>query len=329
MGICVRRSIWPALIVAVLAETLITAGCSREADSTDGAAGSQKRIVLGLSFPCGLNEYSTLLCKGARDAGSKLSEGYSFDIKTGVNYSDNVAFNNILQTLLQQDPAGFIVFPAGPAAQTPVLNQACDKGVKVVIIDSPADGVKCQVNFIGADHYQLGASVGQWLVDHPSASKEVGIVTQPPGQYASTDARVKGFTDAVEKAGFEVVATVTTDLSLDRTRTVVTNMVTAHPNLGAVFSANGPIGQGTAQALKGNSEIIQLSQDGFVSDVKLIQDGEVAANAAQNPYQMGQLAVQYMVDALEGKDVPAKKYTTSMVVDKSNAQEYIAAGGMH
>jgi len=69
-------------------------------------------------------------------------------------------------------PAGMIVFPAGPAAQTPVMNQACDKGVKIVIMDSPATGVRCASTLVGADHYQLGAIVGKWLVDHPTPSKE-------------------------------------------------------------------------------------------------------------------------------------------------------------
>ena len=66
----------------------------------------------------------------------------------------------------------------------------------------------------------------------------------------------------------------------------------------------------------------------FVSDVELILDGEVAANAAQNPYQMGQLAVQYMVDVLEGGEVPETEYTTALVVDKSNAEEYIDSDGI-
>jgi ribose transport system substrate-binding protein len=299
--------------------------CNRDGTAAEG----EQKVVLGLSFPCGLNEYSTLLCQGAEDAGKDLPEGYSLDIKTGVDYADNVAFNNLLQTSLQTKPAGFIVFPAGPAAQTPVLNQACDQGVEVLIIDSPAEGVDCQAGFVGANHEELGASVGEWLAEHPPATKEIGIVTQPPGQYASTDARVKGFTEAVAGAGYTIAATVTTDLSLDKTRTVVTNMITAHPDISAVFSANGPMGQGTAQALKEHPEITQLTLDGFVEDAKLVASGEVAANGAQNPYQMGQLAVESMVKVLEGETIPEVEYTTSLVIDQSNAEEYIEQDGMH
>src|SRR6185436_14107049 len=213
-------------MLGAVAASLALAACG---GSGGGGASEHKQIVLELSFPCGLNEYATNLCEGARDAARELPAGFGFDIKTGVNYSDNVAYNNLIQTSLQLRPAGLILFPAGPAAQTPIINRACDEGVKIIIIDSPATGVRCQSSFIGADHEQLGVESGRWLIEHPPAGKEVGVVTQPPGEYASTDARVEGFTDTVEAAGYRVVATAVTDLSLDRTRTGVTNMVTAHP----------------------------------------------------------------------------------------------------
>jgi ribose transport system substrate-binding protein len=314
------------LAAATAAFAVAACGASK---GQDDSGGGKKLITLELSFPCGLNEYATHLCAGARAEAKRLGDEFRFQIKTGVNYSDNDAFNNLIQNSLQLDPSGLIIFPAGPAAQTPVINRACAKGVKIIIIDSPATGLKCQSSFIAADHEKLGADVGKWLVAHPPASKEVGIVTQPPGEYASTDARVRGFEQAVESAGYKVVATVTTDLSLDRTRAAVTNMVTAHPKLGAIFSANGPMGQGTAQALRNNSKVVQLTLDGFVQDVKMILNGNVSANAAQNPYQMGELAVRYMAQALRGEKVPARTYTTSKVVDKTNAKEYIAAGGLH
>jgi ABC-type sugar transport system substrate-binding protein len=329
-----RRSGWALGAIAVAA-TLTLAACGSSNDSgkstsTSSAAGQtgSKLIIFGLSFPCGLNDYATNLCKGVKAAASNLPAGYKVEIKTGINYGDTVAYNSLIQNSLQLNPAGLIIFPNGPAAQVPILKQACAKGVKVIIIDSPATGLKCQSSFIGANHHQLGVMDGKWLVDHPSSSKEVGIVSLPPGQYASNDARVKGFTTTVTAAGYKVVATAITDLSLDTTRTQVTNMVTAHPKLGAVFSANGPMGQGTAQALKGNRKVLQLSLDGFIDDVRMIVKGDLSANAAQNPYRMGKLAVEYMAKVIQGQKVPPLTYTPAALVDKTNAKEYIATGGL-
>ena len=329
-----RRARKRSLVALALAACVALAACGDDGGSGDGGtsasggSGEEKLIMFELSFPCGLNQVATQLCRGAEDAGRALPAGFEFELKTGVEYADNVAYNNLIQTSLQLRPAGLILFPAGPAAQTPTINRACDEGVKIIIVDSPATGVKCQESFIGADHRKLGVDSAKWLIEHPPASREIGIVTQQPGQYASTDARVEGFRETIEDAGYRVVATVVTDLALDRTRTLVSNMMTAHPNIGAVFSGNGPMGQGTAQALKGNRRVVQLSVDGFFEDVRLILAGDVSANAATNPYAIGKLAVEYMARAIDGEEVPRETLTSSKVIDRTNAQQYIDEGGL-
>jgi ribose transport system substrate-binding protein len=326
------RTVMPVLMLSSMA-ALALSSCSSStgqhaATSGPGGSSGSKPILAELSFPCGLNDYAKQLCAGATAAGKQLPSGYTVQIKTGIDYGDITAYNSLIQTSMQLKPAGLIVFPNGPAAQTPVLNQACDQGIKVIIMDSPANNVKCQSSFVGANHLQLGVEDGKWLIAHPPASKEVGIVSLQPGQYQSNDDRVKGFTQTVEAAGYHVVATVVTDNSLDKTRTEVANMITAHPNLGAVFSANSPMAQGTIQALHGHPQIEHLTVDGNLSDIPAILNGSISADAAQDPYAQGQLAVQYMVKVIQGQSVPAKTYTPYKVVDKTNAAAFQSSGGL-
>lgn len=321
LGMCLSA----ATAAAALALTACSSGSSTT--TTSQQAGS-KLIIFEMSFPCGLNSGTSQLCAGVNAEAKKLPAGFKVEIKTGVNYADNTAFNSLIQTSLQLSPAGLIIFPGGPAAQTPVMNQACAKGVKIVIMESQATGLKCQTSFVGTNNFQLGADDAKWLIAHPPASKEVGVVTQPPGEYVSTDDRVKGFTQTITAAGFHVVATATTTLSADSTRTAVTNMVTAHPGIGAIFSANGPIGDGTAQALKNNSSIIQLTLDGQPNDVKSIASGTISADAVSNAYKEGELTVQYIAAAIQGHTVPSSALVPSAVIDKSNAQQYLSAGGL-
>jgi len=320
----------------IMAASLALAACSSPSAPADSAsqAGSGPRLILfELSFPCGLNSYASQLCAGVRAEAKALPSGFRVEIKTGVNYSDVTAYNSLIQTSTELHPAGMILFVNGPAAQTPFINQACAQHIKMILIDSPATGVNrgCQSSFIGADHYQLGVEDGRWLIAHPPAdgSKQVGIVTQPPGEYASTDARVRGFTQTITAAGYQVVATAVTNLSLDTTRTEVTNMVTAHPDLGAIFSANGAMGDGTEQALKNNHRIVQLTLDGFLNDIPSIINGTISADAAQDPYAEGKTAVHYMAEVLQAKKVPSLTYTPSEVVTRQNAKAYLAVGGMH
>jgi ribose transport system substrate-binding protein len=297
-------------------------------DSADRRAAGQQAHPFRALIPVRAQLRGQQLCAGVTAEAKKLPPGFRVQIKTGVNYSDNTAFNSLIQTSLQLSPAGLIVFPAGPAAQTPVMNQACAKGVKIVIMESPVTGLNCQSSFVGTDNFKLGADDAKWLIAHPPASKQVGVVTQPPGEYVSTDDRVKGFTQTITAAGYHVAATAVTNLSADSTRTAVTNMVTAHPGLGAVFSANGPIGDGAAQALTNNRGIIQLTLDGQPNDVRSIESGTISADAVSNAYVEGELTVQYMAAALQGHKVPASALVPSAVIDKSNSVQYLSAGGL-
>jgi ribose transport system substrate-binding protein len=330
-----RTRSWAPALVAVVAASMVLAACgSSDSDSGTTAGGTSEqgsRLIIGLmGFPCSLNDFSKSLCEGFEAGGEALPPGFRFQLKTGTDFADQTGYNNLIQTSTQLDPGGLIVFPGGPAAQVPSLKQACAKDIKIIIIDNPVNGLgDCQSGYIAANHGQLGEDVGQWLADHAPASKEVGIVTLPPGQAASNDDRVNGFKKAVEAAGFKVVATVVTDLSLDRTRTQVTNMLTAHPNLGAIFSANDQMGYGTAQAVRGagNTKVLQLTIDGALDAVRRIPDG-LAVDAAQDPYFAGRQSVLNMAKILQGGSVPAVVYEESQLVDETNAADYIAAGGL-
>jgi ribose transport system substrate-binding protein len=330
-----RASRWASVAAVVAGATMLVAcgsDSNNNASKRAGAGdGKPKLIVAAMGFPCSLNDFAKSLCSGFKAGEEGLPPGYKFLLKTGTDFADQTGFNNLIQTSTQLNPGGMIVFPGGPSAQVPVLKQACAKDTKIIIIDIRVEGLgECQSGYVGVRHSQLGKEVGQWLVDHPPPGKEVGIVTFAPGQVGSIDERVKGFKEAIEPAGFKVVATVTTDLAIDKTRTQVTNMLTAHPKLGAIFSANDQMGYGTAQAVKhsGRSKVMQLTVDGALDAVKRIVAGDLAADAAQNPYFVGKQSVLNMAKLLQGQNVPPEVLANIAVVDETNAREYLAAGGL-
>ena len=106
------------------------------------SARADTKLIVGLvGFPCGLNAFATTQCSGFESAKGKLPEGYTFELKTGLDFADNVSFNNLIETTLQLKPAGIVVFPGGASSQTQVLLKACKQGVKIIIIDVAAEGL--------------------------------------------------------------------------------------------------------------------------------------------------------------------------------------------
>ena len=333
---------FPARIAAgIVAASLLVGACGSSSGGTlspssgpSGTSASQtgnQLIEFLLPFPCGLNDYAKNACAGAKAAGDALPAGFTFDTKTGLDYADVPAFNALIQNTLQLKPAGLVLFANSPSANTPFLNQACAQGAKVVYFDASADGVTCAVSHVSVPTTELGQKAAAWLIAHPPAngSKKVAIVSQQPGQFLGNDERVKGFTDAAVAGGFQVVQVLATTNALDETRNKVTNMLTAHPDLGAIFSANGPMGEGTEQAVvAAKANVVLLATDGNLPDIQSVLKGTVGVNIAFSSYQGGKAAVEYMVKALQGQAVPAETFMDSLAIDKTNAQAFLDAGGM-
>jgi ribose transport system substrate-binding protein len=306
-------------------------GSSTAAENGSSDNAERQLLFLELPFPCDLNEFAVDLCEGAEDAGEKLPPGFELQLRTGIDYADVPAFNSQIQNSLQLDPAGMVVFPNGEAAQVPVLNQACEMGVAVVFVDNePTSGVPCRASLVTQPNAKLGEEAAKYLIAHPpaSGSKQVAIVSQQPGSFKSNDERVDGFTKIAEDAGYEVVTTIITTNDLEQTRGLVTNALTAHPDLGAIYSANGPMGAGVSQALNGKEGIVHVTLDGNVEEVENILDGTADANVAYTAYELGELSIEKLADVVQGEEVPSEIMTSKVVVvDEANAQEYIDAGG--
>ncbi|MGY2872820.1 ABC-type sugar transport system substrate-binding protein [Marmoricola sp. URHA0025 HA25] len=303
----------------------VSACSSNSSSDSPAAAGGKKLLIVAMPVPCNFIESFATMCDGMKKAAAALPGDYELVFKTGNDYSDTAAFNSLIETSLQLKPAGMIVMPTGPSAQTAAVNKACDQGVKVIVIDTPAEGIKCQSAIVGADHHKLGAIMGDWLGNHAPSSKQVGIVSFAPGVDASMDARVAGFKEAAEAAGFDVVATASTDLSLEKSRTQTTNLLTAHPGLGAVFAANGPIGQGASQAVHStNTVLLTLDLDSRLAD--LIRSGRVAAVGDQGTAAEGSEAVDAMAKLLQRKQISSTINTPLTVVDKDNVDTFTSGG---
>lgn len=313
-------------MLAACGSSSTDSSASGDTGGSSSESGDSKLIVATLSFPCGYNDFTQSLCAGMSAGAEELPPNVHFEEKSGAKVSDISEFNNLIRTTQQINPDGLIVFPLGPSAQVPVLKEACSKGIKVIILDNPIEslGGDCQVSYVAADNHKLGVMAGEWLTQQSPPSKEIGILTAPPGQFVSCDERVEGFEETIKPTNLEIAATVTTDeFTPEKSRAQVTNMLTAHPNVGVVFTCNDDAGTGAATAIKSaGADIMLISVDGSPDAVERIPEG-LSADVAQDPYFAGKESVLALAEALEGKKVPAELTEPAVLVDESNAEEYL------
>jgi ribose transport system substrate-binding protein len=105
---------------------------------------------------------------------------------------------------------------------------------------------------------------------------------------------------------------------------IMTDLITANPNLRGVFASNLIMAQGAGQAIAENKAADKIKLVGFDSDdklVKLLTDGNIAALVVQDPFRMGYDGVKTAFAASKGEQVPETLDTGANLITKANMNE--------
>jgi ribose transport system substrate-binding protein len=118
----------------------------------------------------------------------------------------------------------------------------------------------------------------------------VALITSLPG-VGSAEQRAKGFKEeiAIKYPGLKLVADKVADGMATTALNIMTDLITANPNLRGVFASNLIMAQGAGQAIAENQLGNKIKLVGFDSDdklVKFLRDGTIAALIVQDPYGM-------------------------------------------
>ena len=87
------------------------------------------------------------------------------------------------------------------------------------------------------------------------------------------------------------------------------NMLQANPDVEAVFAQNDEMALGAIEALQGaglQGQVTVVSFDGTEGGLEAVENGTLAATIAQQPEEMGRLALQAAYDYYAGEEISEK-----------------------
>lgn len=267
--------------------------------------------------------YWQIVLAGARKAGQ--------DLKVKVpelgaqSESDITGQISILENAVSQKPAAIVIAPTQFAGLGKPIDAAA-KQVKIIGIDSAADS-KAFTSFLTTDNVK-GGQVGADGLAAAIAAKygkpegEVALITSLPG-VGSLDQRAQGFKSelAAKYPGLKLVADKVADGQATTALNIMTDLITANPNLRGVFASNLIMAQGAGQAIAENKAQDKIKVIGFDNDdklVKFLSDGVIAGLVVQDPYRMGYDGVKTALAASKGESVPANVDTGVNLITKEN-----------
>lgn len=227
----------------------------------------------------------------------------------------------MIQDVLTQDVDAIIFGTHDEGAAAPLLKQAVDKGVAVVMINSDIPNFPTPIHGVVGYAQRNGThKIADWAVAKVGdAAVKVGVIEGQPG-YHSTE-RVGGFLDGIDgHSNFEVVASVDGKWNVEGGNTAAMDLLQAHPEIGLIFAANDYMAIGAALAAKalGRTDLMILGNDGDTSGLEEIAAGNFTATVNTVPFLMGQAAMHATLDALDHKFAGGWVEIPTEIVDAEN-----------
>lgn len=267
--------------------------------------------------------YWQIVLAGARKAGKDL--GVNVPELGAQSESDINGQIGILENAVSQQPAAIVISPTQFAALGKPIDEAA-KSVKIIGIDSAADS-NAFTSFLTTDNVEGGRVAADGLAaaieaKYGKAEGDVALITSIPG-VGSLDQRAKGFKEqlAAKYPGLKLVADKVADGQATTGLNIMTDLITANPNLRGVFASNLIMAQGAGQAVAENDMGDTIKLVGFDSDDKLVKflgDGTITALVVQDPFRMGYDGIKTALAASKGESVPANVDTGANLITKDN-----------
>ena len=237
----------------------------------------------------------------------------------------------IIDAMIARKVDGLIAVPNDPTAMIPVLQRANDAGIPIVTTDQyigDGDYAKGSVTFplsyVASDNFGGGKLACETLIKEMGGKGTLYVLVSTPNVPSDTARRdgclaaVKAAGDGVKLAGVDytqsnaTIATTQTQAALQK-----------NPDIGAIFGGNLFSAQGASAAVKTANLSGTVKIASFDAPMQAIDDLRakvVDIVIAQQPALIGATAVQYIVDALDGKtaDIPKKLATPFVVITREN-----------
>ena len=232
--------------------------------------------------------------------------GCKFQLVTAGSETGVSTQVNQLEDLITAGVDALVVNPMDANAVIPALQKAHDKGIPVVLVDSTIEGNEdLYITYIGTDNYAAAEIGAQVLSEALGGTGKVILVRGANGNSVG-NARADGYKAGLAE-GVELVGEQPGDWSNDVAKQVTENML-------CVLMATGMVSwlrQNIIFRAKMTGLKDKIRADG--DSIDLIKEGLVLGTMAQFPKEMGKLAVETLVQVLNGEKTEAdfEKYTDS------------------
>lgn len=222
----------------------------------------------------------------------------------------------MIEAAIEQKANAIVISAASSDGVIPSIQKAREQGIKIVNFDTRISDKSVIDAYVGADDEAGAYKAGKYICEQLGGEGEVAIITGLMEQSTGVD-RHAGFMRACgEYPGIKVVAEQSAEWSSDKAADVTTNILTANPNVKAIFACNDQMAVGMVNAAKSAGktadDLVLVGFDGILDAVDLTMSGDLDAFVSLPNLDEGAMSVK-LATALVMND--AYTYDRELIYD--------------
>jgi ribose transport system substrate-binding protein len=291
------------LLVLCVVLTVSVFGCSKEVaaqTATPSESGGTEKAVAApvqkeyrfVMIPILAQSWFDIVYNASVEAAEILGEQMGAEITIDYQASptaDLVAQNELLERAIATKPDGIAIDCIDVQAQLPILREAINRGIPVVLYASVSPEGE-MIPYIGNDFYEQGEFAAKELLKRLDYKGKVAIIHGVPTNQPHAE-RYEAYLDVfAEYPEIEVVATVFDYDDIENAQKEAAAILSAHPDLDgfAVCDAAGPVGVGIALKEAGRvGQVKYVGIDDLPQLQVLMQEGVLDLSVATRPNNIG------------------------------------------
>ena len=265
------------------------------------------------------NPFFVKMKEGATAKAQEL--GVDLSTYAGKIDGDHETQVQAVESCIAAGAKGILITASDTKAITGVLQQARDKDILVIALDTPLDPIDAADATFATDNFKAGELIGQWAkakMGDEAENAKIAMLDLTP-QAPSVDVlRDQGFLSGFgidikdentigDEEDPRVVGHDVTNGNEEGGRTAMESLLQQDPGINLVYTINEPAAAGAYEALKSfgiEDQAIIVSIDGGCPGVSNVQEGVIGATSQQYPLDMASLGIEAIAQYAKNGTVP-------------------------
>ncbi len=299
------------------------AGVAGAIAALPGDAAAQKKDTVVYIAPSLDISYWQWVAYGVKTKAAELGMNY---IEMTSENSPGTQMNNV-RTALTRGVSAVVMGPVSSSSTPPVLRVLKEKNIPIAFTGiGPQPGEIDYTSAVTANNYETGKAEGSFVckLAKERGGNKVGMLSLPQDR-ENAQKYLRGAEESFKADGCDLVSVLQTrGLTVKEAVDQANDLLTAHPDITAIYGMYDEAATGAARALQTRGQVGKVAvvtADGSPTTIKLLRDGVIQGIFLQEAVGQGIDATEQVHNTLTGKPTTKDLALVEPLVTKENIDE--------